>query len=75
MNTMDIQVQATFFLNGEPQAWLENTTLAHLAEVQALQKKRYAIEVNGSVIPKSQHGASMVQQGDRIEIVIAVGGG
>ena len=36
---------------------------------------RYAIEVNGEIVPRSQHQLAKLEQGDRIEIVQAIGGG
>ncbi len=40
-----------------------------------LHQQRVAIEVNGDVIPRSQHRDFFVHDGDRIEIVRAIGGG
>jgi sulfur carrier protein len=37
--------------------------------------KKVAVERNGEIVPKSAHGATLVQDGDRLEIVVAVGGG
>lgn len=37
--------------------------------------KRIAVEKNGEIIPKSRHGQEMIQDGDSLEIVVAVGGG
>jgi sulfur carrier protein len=40
-----------------------------------LAGKRVAVERNGEIVPKSQHASVAVAAGDRIEIVVAVGGG
>jgi len=40
-----------------------------------LQGKRIAVERNGEIVPKSAHGSTLVADGDRLEIVVAVGGG
>lgn len=37
--------------------------------------KRVAVSVNRDVVPRSRHGESLVQAGDRVEILEAVGGG
>ncbi|MET0507863.1 MAG: sulfur carrier protein ThiS [Burkholderiaceae bacterium] len=37
--------------------------------------KRIAVERNGEIVPRSRHSDTEVQPGDRIEIVVAVGGG
>ncbi|MCB1917084.1 MAG: sulfur carrier protein ThiS [Rhodocyclaceae bacterium] len=39
------------------------------------QDRRVAVEKNGSIVPRSQHESSPIQAEDRIEIVVAVGGG
>ena len=36
--------------------------------------KRVAIERNGEIVPRSRHEAEMVNDGDQLEIVVAVGG-
>lgn len=40
-----------------------------------LEGKRFAIELNGEIVPKSRHAATMLSDGDKLEVVIAVGGG
>jgi sulfur carrier protein len=37
--------------------------------------KRVAVERNGEIVPRSQHAMTTLSPGDRIEVVIAVGGG
>ncbi len=39
------------------------------------QNQRIALEVNQSIVPKSQHGRFTFNEGDRVEIIKAVGGG
>lgn len=41
----------------------------------ALAGKRFAIELNGEIVPKSSHTRTHLQDGDKLEVVIAVGGG
>ncbi len=66
---MDIQ------LNGQPQALPDQSTVATLLHQQGLAERRVAVEVNGEIIPRSQHASRVLQAGDRIEIVHALGGG
>jgi sulfur carrier protein len=40
-----------------------------------LTGKRIAIEKNGEIVPRSQHADTPLASGDRLEIVVAVGGG
>ena len=53
----------------------EIVTVAQLVESLDLTGKRIAIEKNGEIIPRSQHAETRLASGDRLEIVVAVGGG
>lgn len=37
--------------------------------------KKIAVEKNGAIVPRSRHKETLVEDGDRLEIVVAVGGG
>lgn len=62
-------------VNGETRAMPVGSTLADLIELMALAGKRFAVEVNGEIVPKGRHGEQVLQAGDRVEIVQAIGGG
>jgi sulfur carrier protein len=62
-------------INGESAEFAAPLSVAALLEARGLAGKRVAVEKNGEIVPKSQHGAVVVANGDRIEIVVAVGGG
>jgi sulfur carrier protein len=62
-------------INGQPTELPQAMTVAALLEARGLAGKRVAVEKNGEIVPKSQHASVAVQAGDRIEIVVAVGGG
>lgn len=62
-------------INGEPAELPQPMTVAALLDARGLTGKRVAVERNGEIVPKSQHTAVTVADGDRIEIVVAVGGG
>jgi sulfur carrier protein len=62
-------------VNGTSQPLPEGTTVAQLLEGMALAGKRVAVERNGEIVPKSQHPQVPLADGDRLEIVVAVGGG
>jgi sulfur carrier protein len=40
-----------------------------------LAGKRVAVERNGDIVPRGLHAATELADGDRLEIVVAVGGG
>jgi len=75
MNTDTAASSLSLTVNGEIRAMPAGSTLADLVEVMALAGKRFAIEVNGEIVPRGQHGAQILQSGDRVEIVQAIGGG
>jgi sulfur carrier protein len=62
-------------VNGAPQAVPDGTTVADLLAIMSLAGKRVAVERNGEIVPKSQHPQVPLADGDRLEIVVAVGGG
>jgi sulfur carrier protein len=62
-------------LNGEPLALAAPLTIAALLERQGLAGKRVAVERNGEIVPRSRHAETQLAAGDRLEIVVAVGGG
>lgn len=62
-------------INGESKRLDSPLNVAQLLEQMALQGKRIAIERNGEIVPRSQFGEQALADGDRLEIVVAVGGG
>lgn len=62
-------------VNGVPHALDAGTTVADLLERMDAAGRRVAVERNGEIVPKSRHGETRLADGDRLEIVIAVGGG
>jgi len=62
-------------LNGQSHPLTETTTVAALVASLGYTGKRVAVERNGEIVPKSQHENTRLADGDRVEIVVAVGGG
>ena len=62
-------------LNGETRTLEPGTTLAALVASLDLGGRRMAVEVNEEVIPRSEYADHVLGDGDRLEIVHAVGGG
>lgn len=62
-------------LNGTPLKLETAVSVAGLVELQGLSGKRVAVERNGEIVPKSRHADVRLSEGDRLEIVAAVGGG
>jgi sulfur carrier protein len=63
-------------VNGAPRE-LDATspTVADLVRAMGLEGKRIAVERNGEIVPKSRHAQTRLADGDRLEVVGAVGGG
>ncbi|MFZ0105425.1 MAG: sulfur carrier protein ThiS [Thiobacillus sp.] len=62
-------------INGESRQFPASLSVAGLVESLDLQGKRVAIERNGEIVPRSQYPETRLDDGDRLEIVVAVGGG
>ena len=62
-------------LNGEPRLLTPNTGLNQLLHELGLAQKRLAVEINLEIIPRSQYLQTELKNGDRVEIVQAIGGG
>ena len=62
-------------LNGQARILEPGTTLAGLVASLGLGRGRMAVEINEEVIPRSEYPAHVLGEGDRVEIVHAVGGG
>jgi thiamine biosynthesis protein ThiS len=62
-------------VNGTPREVGDGFSIANLIKDMALTDKRIAVEVNLGIVPRSQHGTHVLQPGDRVEIVHAIGGG
>lgn len=62
-------------LNGESRTVEPSLTLAMLLEQAGLGGRRVAVEVNSAIVPRSRHAEHRLNDGDRVEIVHALGGG
>ena len=62
-------------LNGDTAEVEDSVVMAALIASLDLSGKRIAVEVNGELVPRSQFDHHVLQPGDRVEIIQAVGGG
>ncbi len=62
-------------LNGEARQVAEGCTVAQLVEELGLAGRRLAVEVNLEIVPRGEHASHRLKEGDRVEIVHAIGGG
>jgi sulfur carrier protein len=68
------EVRMKVYVNGEHRELSTGTTLAGLIE-QLKLSGRLAAERNGEIVPRSAHALTALMDGDRVEIVRAIGGG
>jgi sulfur carrier protein len=61
-------------INGEERETAASGVAALIAEL-GLDPRKVAVERNLEIVPRSQHAATSLAEGDRIEIVQFVGGG
>jgi len=62
-------------VNGESRALPGPLDVAKLIDALDLAGKRIAVERNGEIVPRSRFRDTQLADGDRLEIVVAVGGG
>ena len=62
-------------INGVARQLPDPTSVAALIEEMGLAGKRIALERNGEIVPRSSFAAQRLADGDRLEVVVAVGGG
>lgn len=53
----------------------DGLTVAQLVAQLGLAGKRLAVEVNRDIVPRGEHATRSLRDGDRIEIIHAIGGG
>ncbi len=62
-------------VNGEPEEVPEEATIADLVKRLEVPADGVAVAVNLEVVPRAEHGRTPLREGDRVELVRAVGGG
>lgn len=62
-------------VNGELMELAEQTSIHGLLTQLDMTQGRVAVEVNADIVPRSLHQQHLLNDGDRVEIVHAIGGG
>lgn len=62
-------------INGEPRELAATADLAALIASLELDPRKVAVERNLEIVPRSLYAATVLADGDRIEIVHFIGGG
>jgi sulfur carrier protein len=63
------------FVNGESRKIQNPCSARQLLEDMGLLEQRLALEINEEIVSKSRHAEHFLSEGDKIEIVNAIGGG
>jgi len=62
-------------INGSTRQFPDTMSLAALIDEMGLTGKRFALERNGEIVPSSKFSMQQLAEGDKLEVVVAVGGG
>lgn len=65
----------TVSINGTTRQLPDSAGVSVLLEEMGLAGKRIALERNGEIVPRSLFATQQLADGDKLEIVVAVGGG
>lgn len=65
----------TLSINGANRQFPAVISVADLIEILGYTGKRIALERNGEIVPRSAFHSQQLTDGDKLEVVIAVGGG
>jgi sulfur carrier protein len=62
-------------VNGECREVADGSSVAALLSELGVKQPHVAVELNLEVVPRAQHQATTLREGDRLEVVTLVGGG
>jgi thiamine biosynthesis protein ThiS len=67
--------QLSILVNGESRTLPRGATVADLVAALGLQPAQVAVERNKRIVRRVDHAATVLAQGDRLEVVTFFGGG
>lgn len=62
-------------INGSQENYPADTAVSQLLDQLNLQNQRIALEINREIIPRSEYDNHLLNEGDIVEIIHAIGGG
>jgi sulfur carrier protein len=62
-------------INGKDREVASGSTVTQLLGILGVTQPHVAVEVNLEVVPRAEHRATVLKDGDRVEVVTLVGGG
>lgn len=63
------------YVNGDAREYVDDNRVEDVIADMGLKGKKIAVELNKEILPFDQYGIRLLQAGDRLEIVHAIGGG
>ena len=70
-----MHTQVRIRVNGTDRSLEKGTTVSTLIRMLALTERKIAVEINREIVPQSRHEQTELCDGDRVEIIEAIGGG
>ncbi len=70
-----MHTQVRIQVNGTDRSLKKGTTVSTLIRMLALTERKIAVEINREIVPQSWHEQTELCDGDRVEIIEAIGGG
>jgi sulfur carrier protein len=65
----------TILVNGQPRDIADGSSVTELLSELGVTQPHVAVELNLEVVPRAEHAATALREGDRLEVVTLVGGG
>jgi sulfur carrier protein len=65
----------TIQVNGQSRQIADGASVSQLLIELGVSQPHVAVELNLQVVPRAQHSATALREGDRLEVVTLVGGG
>lgn len=65
----------TIELNGADVTVAAGSSIGDMLDERDIERRMIAIEYNGEILPRHEYDETVLQEGDRLEIVHMVGGG
>jgi len=70
-----IIIEMNIIVNGESKSVSERLTALQLLKQLGVAEKKLALEINEEIIPRSTLNQHVIHEGDKVEIIHAIGGG
>lgn len=73
--TAETATDITATINGKPTTLVSGTTVQDFISSKGFTAQMVIVELNGEILPRTEYLSTVIADGDRLEVVHAVGGG